>query len=151
MIESKDKLKFGSTKDTSYLALTGQVWSVFCYEFGENWQRYIGTALYLQLALSPRKGHNCSLQDISHPLRRCVNESWGISVKQTQQSDGNWLDSTTFMKSIHVQPHVDGNIGFLSISADKPTSAYVSNYMDLGWGVLKFHPLNYPFGTTPIL
>ena len=34
------------TKDTPYLALTGELWGVFCEEFGENWPRYNGTALY---------------------------------------------------------------------------------------------------------
>ena len=34
-------------KDTPYLALTGELWGVFCEDFGENWPRYNGTALYV--------------------------------------------------------------------------------------------------------
>ena len=30
----------------SYLTLTGKLWGVYCEEFGENWLRYNGTALY---------------------------------------------------------------------------------------------------------
>ena len=34
------------TKDTPYLALTGNIWGVFCKDLGENWPRYNSTALY---------------------------------------------------------------------------------------------------------
>ena len=34
------------TKDTTYLALTGELWCVFCEDLGENWPRYKRTALY---------------------------------------------------------------------------------------------------------
>ena len=32
--------------DTPYLALTGELWGVYCEDLGENWPRYNGTALY---------------------------------------------------------------------------------------------------------
>ena len=38
---------FTFTKDTLYLALTGELWDVFCEDFGENVSRYNGTALYI--------------------------------------------------------------------------------------------------------
>ena len=34
-----------------YIALTGELWGVFCEEFGENWPRYNGIALYVPLDL----------------------------------------------------------------------------------------------------
>ena len=34
------------TKDNPYLALTGELWVVFCEYLWENWPRYNGTALY---------------------------------------------------------------------------------------------------------
>ena len=34
------------TTVTPYLALTGEPWSVFCEDFGENWPCYNDTALY---------------------------------------------------------------------------------------------------------
>ena len=37
----------GSTKDTPYLALAGELWGVFCEYLGEKWPRYNGTALYM--------------------------------------------------------------------------------------------------------
>ena len=36
----------GSTKDTPYLALTGELWGVFCENLWENWSRYNDTAPY---------------------------------------------------------------------------------------------------------
>ena len=41
------ELDFRITTDTPYLALTGELWSVFCEDSGENWPRYDGTALYI--------------------------------------------------------------------------------------------------------
>ena len=38
----------GSIKDNPYLALTGELWGVFCEYVWENWLRYNGTALYFQ-------------------------------------------------------------------------------------------------------
>ena len=35
--------------DTPYLALTGELWGVYCEDFGETWPRYNGTALYMTL------------------------------------------------------------------------------------------------------
>ena len=34
------------TKDTPYFALAGELWGVFCNDFGENFPRYNGIALY---------------------------------------------------------------------------------------------------------
>ena len=45
-IEAEYKYDAGSTKDTPYLALTGELWDVFCGYLWENWPRYNGTALY---------------------------------------------------------------------------------------------------------
>ena len=33
--------------DTPYLTLTGELWGVYCGDFGENWLHYNSTALYL--------------------------------------------------------------------------------------------------------
>ena len=40
------ELDFRIRTDTPYLALTGELWSVYCEDLGENWPRYNGTALY---------------------------------------------------------------------------------------------------------
>ena len=42
--ERKSNLKL--TKETPYLALTGELWAVYYEDFDENWPRYNGTALY---------------------------------------------------------------------------------------------------------
>ena len=45
--EAKYASEVKFTKDTPYLALTGEIWAVFCEDSGENWPRYKGTALKL--------------------------------------------------------------------------------------------------------
>ena len=35
------------TTDTPYLTLPGELWGVYCEDFGENWPCYIGTAVYM--------------------------------------------------------------------------------------------------------
>ena len=52
--------------DSPYLALTGKLWGAYCEDFGENWQRYNGTALYLT-ALSKLIG------DTTEPTVACNN------------------------------------------------------------------------------
>ena len=42
-------LPFELTKDTPYLALLGELWSVFCEYFNRNWPCYKGFLLYLHL------------------------------------------------------------------------------------------------------
>ena len=42
--ESESDIKI--TTVTPYLALTGELCGVYCEDFGENWPRYNGTALY---------------------------------------------------------------------------------------------------------
>ena len=41
----------GPTKDTPYLALTGELWDVFCEYLWETWPRYNGATLYKELPL----------------------------------------------------------------------------------------------------
>ena len=43
MAERKSNIRL--TKETTYLALMGELWGVFCEDFGENRLRYNGTAL----------------------------------------------------------------------------------------------------------
>ena len=42
----QDKSEFKVTKDTPYLALTGELYGVCCEDISENWPRYNGSALY---------------------------------------------------------------------------------------------------------
>ena len=42
----------GSTKDTPYLTITGELWGVFWEYFLENWPHYNGIALYDIVAMS---------------------------------------------------------------------------------------------------
>ena len=47
MVAAQHKEDIELTKDTPYLALTSELWGVCCEDFGENWQRYYGTVLYV--------------------------------------------------------------------------------------------------------
>ena len=47
MSEAASESHFRITTDTPYLALTGELYGVFCEDFGENWLPYNGTTLYL--------------------------------------------------------------------------------------------------------
>ena len=49
MTELKYASEIEFTKDTPYLALTGELRGVFCDDFGENWPRCNGTALQIQI------------------------------------------------------------------------------------------------------
>ena len=45
-------LTFELTKDTPYLALSGELWSVFYEYFNINWSCYKGFLLYASLGLN---------------------------------------------------------------------------------------------------
>ena len=45
-------LPFELTKDTPYLALSGELWSVFYEYFNRNWSCYKGFLLYLTIETS---------------------------------------------------------------------------------------------------
>ena len=45
MIAVEHKVDFKHTTDTPYLALTSELWDVYCEYLEENWPRYNGTAL----------------------------------------------------------------------------------------------------------
>ena len=49
MISLHNMLPFELTKDTPYLALSGELWSVFYEYFNRNWSCYKGFLLYITL------------------------------------------------------------------------------------------------------
>ena len=46
MAAAEHKSDFKLTTNIPYLALTGELWGVYCKNLGENWPRYNSTALY---------------------------------------------------------------------------------------------------------
>ena len=44
--EAKCKSVFDLAKYTPYLTLVGELWAVYCEDFGENWSHYHSTVLY---------------------------------------------------------------------------------------------------------
>ena len=66
----------GSTKDTPYLALTGELWGVFCGYLWENWPRYNDIALYKDIMPHYEEmisRHNELLQTLDISLYNIVN------------------------------------------------------------------------------
>ena len=53
MTEAESKLDPEYIKDGPYLALMGKLRAVFCEDFGENWLRYNGTAMYCDAQVTP--------------------------------------------------------------------------------------------------
>ena len=49
MAEVKYTSEVRFTKDTPYLALTGELWGVFCEDLGENLPRYNSTVVVVTL------------------------------------------------------------------------------------------------------
>ena len=47
MTAAERKSDFKLTTDTPYLALTDELWGVFCKDSGKNWLHYNHTALYM--------------------------------------------------------------------------------------------------------
>ena len=45
--EAEYKWEFVLTKDTPYVALMGELWGVYCEDFGENGPQYNGITLYI--------------------------------------------------------------------------------------------------------
>ena len=81
-------LPFELTKDTPYLALSGELWSVFYEYFNKNWPCYKGFLLYMNTVDNQLQhylwGKDSSFFSIScliqmHALRWLHNEHYGIS------------------------------------------------------------------------
>ena len=63
-------LPFELTKDTPYLALSGELWSVFYEYFNRNWPCYKGFLLYIaaQFITTLRMALWSKLQNLNHIL-----------------------------------------------------------------------------------
>ena len=53
-------LPFELTKDTPYLALSGELWSVFYEYFNRNWSCYKGFLLYIYIYIPDSGTHGCA-------------------------------------------------------------------------------------------
>ena len=79
------------TTDTPYLAVTGELWGVFCEKFGENWLLNNGTTLYFD-ATQPQ----C-------PESVCIHHSYQLSYTHGKRNKCHCSrEARNNMKSIHV-------------------------------------------------
>ena len=51
---SRTNIRANNHKGIPYLALTGELWGVYCDDLGKNWPRYNGTALYVPMSHNKR-------------------------------------------------------------------------------------------------
>ena len=135
-------LPFELTKDTPYLALSGELWSVFCEYFNRNWPCYKGFLLYWFHYVCP---------SIRRACRICAGDQWIPLTK------GQWCP-----KPIHVMtscnfPLPSGNFVAYSNTVETlySTIYYSQNFIELNidkstqyvalW-THKRHPIPRPFG-----
>ena len=71
-METEYQSDAAATKDTPYLALTGELWGVFCEYLWENWPRYNGNTLYMVLLTVSLEawfsGNSPSPEQITHVI-----------------------------------------------------------------------------------
>ena len=86
--------QLGLTKDTPYLALTGELWGFFCDDFGEHWPCYIGIAPYSPIgANSSSSGTDFSeTAPLVHSVMRIYSlmtwHDWNDSMAMKKTSGG---------------------------------------------------------------
>ena len=89
MTVAEPKRDFELTTDTTYLALTGELWGVCYKDIRENWPRYNGYALYIisqhcwNLKSSSRKKGTCLFNTMVADALVCKDPGWGISSQDT--------------------------------------------------------------------
>ena len=70
-------LPFELTKDTPYLALSGELWSVFYEYFNRNWSCYKGFLLYLYIG--------CKYASVFLIIFRKIEENYNSLIWSTAQ------------------------------------------------------------------
>ena len=81
-------LPFELTKDTPYLALSGELWSVFYEYFNRNWSCYKGFPLYVGLCLDKLPAASTSKYKIAEredDIMQCFERAGDISLLQLQE------------------------------------------------------------------
>ena len=69
-------LPFELTKDTPYLALSGELWSVFYEYFNRNWPCYKGFLLYI--GYFAHDGKQWSQHDMNKAYDACTSERLSV-------------------------------------------------------------------------
>ena len=68
-----------STKDTTYLALAGELWGVFCEYLWENWPRYNGIPLYFVLIRQGQLQLTCTYRSCQFQRKTFIRSDGCIS------------------------------------------------------------------------
>ena len=78
-------LPFELIKDTPYLALSGELWSVFYEYFNRNWPCYKGFLLYMPFEIRPEILCSLSLQNLVHYIVEeniLVTQKWVMKAER---------------------------------------------------------------------
>ena len=86
------------TTDTPYFTLTGKLWGVYYENFGENWPRFNGTALYLVLCWVLLWYHSLALR---HQFQSY--KSWHISSDQDPLKKHQIYIKTSAFSSLYMK------------------------------------------------
>ena len=99
-------LPFELTKDTPYLALSGELWSVFYEYFNRNWLCYKGFLLYLSRSVYFLGSHW-----ISMGLPEISRVTWQVCISVAWQK----IYSDMILANQKFTPHVDRNVATLVV------------------------------------
>ena len=98
MAESESDIRI--TTDTTYFALTVELWGVYCEDFGENWPCYNSTALYHHYVCS----HNAWLYRIMpviYTVGHFVDASICINTLRPRQNGCHFKDDILLSENLH--------------------------------------------------
>ena len=84
MISLHNMLPFELTKDTPYLALSGELWSVFHEYFNRNWSCYKGFLLYVCMCVPVCR--QCELHGYFPVVVICVNDHCQVNINTINSS-----------------------------------------------------------------
>ena len=90
MISLHNMLPFELTKDTPYLALSGELWSVFYEYFNRNWSCYKGFLLYVVAAYGLHKNWDLSWCQLRHHWSQQRLSLWQPNVPPVMIMLASW-------------------------------------------------------------
>ena len=140
-----DILQCQITNYTPYLALTGELWCVFCENLNENWLHYNGTALYLidWSSLSFGSMDPLVLFDKNAFCLWWMGRWWSIRKSLPFQPIGHILMHDLGVVEYYWSYHIYSSV-LLIIILSSMTSFILSDRIRMNWnGMICFRPLLY--------
>ena len=130
MISLHNMLPFELTKDTPYLALSGELWSVFYEYFNRNWSCYKGFLLYYHCGCLNGRNSSVLVSASTHSLAVLDSSLWKLPTKiviaalSLRQPPSFWHPSTV---------HWNRNFIILMRSPSLPVICHDDNFQCSQW------------------